>query len=136
MKLKIILLIVILFSCSEDKAYKIEQDLKPYVDAFFELAKQSGKLIQKDNLIVTLSTKIGSLQGLSSQKKGQRIVEINYFNYQNYSTEYIEAIVFHELGHAILKRHHDDSVESLMNGSVCLSCYSKNKEYFIKELFK
>ncbi|MFN7611079.1 MAG: hypothetical protein ACK5QX_09130 [bacterium] len=130
------IIIILLFSCSYQREFKVDKELKVYVDSFFDLAMNKGLLIQKENLIVTLSANIGSLQGLSSKKNGQRIVEINYYNYQNYSSDYIEAIVFHELGHALLNRGHDDSVESLMNTSVCLSCYSNNKEYLIKELFK
>jgi Zn-dependent peptidase ImmA (M78 family) len=134
--MRYLIIIILLFSCSYQREFKVDKELKVYVDSFFDLAMNKGLLIQKENLIVTLSANIGSLQGLSSKKNGQRIVEINYYNYQNYSSDYIEAIVFHELGHALLNRGHDDSVESLMNTSVCLSCYSNNKEYLIKELFK
>lgn len=134
--MRYLIIIILLFSCSYQREFKVDKELKVYVDSFFDLAMNKGLLIQKENLIVTLSANIGLLQGLSSKKNGQRIVEINYYNYQNYSSDYIEAIVFHELGHALLNRGHDDSVESLMNTSVCLSCYSNNKEYLIKELFK
>ncbi|MFN7611698.1 MAG: SprT-like domain-containing protein [bacterium] len=134
--MRYLVILILLCSCSDEYVFNVESELSGYVESFFELSKQHGKNLDKNNLTVRFSKEIGSLHGVYIDRSGLNIIEINYYHYQNYSRDYMEAIVFHELGHAILKRQHDDSVESLMNTSLCLMCYSENKSYFINELFK
>ena len=54
---------------------------------------------------------------------------------------YREALLFHEMGHHILRRKHntellyDGCPESLMYPHINEPCYRKHKQYYIEELF-
>lgn len=139
-----------LMSCTEfvdDYSYRIQPELKPFVDSFFEEAAARGILIEKSNLDVYL------LEGLSKSKNawgqsrnygGQRIVVIDKEWAEFYLKSHpnrIEPIMFHELGHAILRRGHNNLAGSLMNPGRCSSgaCYEHQPEMrkvFIDELFE
>jgi hypothetical protein len=93
--------------------YKIDANLKQYVDAFFKEAKLRNIEIPQDNLIVKDSATSNNIElcGTCSQdlKKPtkQRIIEINTLNTRCWRTipeTNREALVFHELGHCLLKR--------------------------------
>lgn len=92
-----------------------------------------------------------------SKLKGNHVGECRWFkglklfrnihldeDYWEKSDEYErEALIFHELGHCVLDREHDDSIifvdsgprpKSLMN-SFLFSEYKKNRGYYIWEMF-
>lgn len=55
-----------------------------------------------------------------------------------------EILIFHELGHCVLGREHDDRLDenkcavTIMHSNIAPSrrCYKKKREYYLQELFK
>ena len=127
---------ILLASCFEESmVYKVEADLSAHVDAFFQQASIHGIEISKENLVVRKSVNISPKLGLFSISDGQRVVEINAYSVNDLNNDYVEAIVFHELGHALLNKPHQDDVKSLMNTNPCLKCYADEKKLYIDQLF-
>lgn len=136
MKKIIVIFLVLLFSCEEKQnIYIVDSDLSIYVDAFFQQASIHGVEISKENLVVRKSVNISPKLGLFSISDGQRVVEINAYAVNDFNNDYVEAIVFHELGHALLNKPHQDDVKSLMNTNLCLKCYADEKKLYIDQLF-
>lgn len=136
MKKIIVIFLVLLFSCEEKQnIYIVDSDLSIYVDAFFQQASIHGIEISKENLVVRKSVSISPKLGLFSISDGQRVVEINAYSVNDLNNDYVEAIVFHELGHALLNKPHQDDVKSLMNTNPCLKCYADEKKLYIDQLF-
>lgn len=136
MKKIIVIFLVLLFSCEEKQnIYIVDSDLSIYVDAFFQQASIHGIEISKENLVVRKSVNVSPKLGLFSISDGQRVVEINAYSVNDLNNDYVEAIVFHELGHALLNKPHQDDVKSLMNTNPCLKCYADEKKLYIDQLF-
>jgi len=122
-KLIFIALLLLLSSCFSDfdvtVEYRIDPLLQPYVDKFYQEAAQRHIELQHYDLIVSLSNidEFGLTVGTSV-----RINDKFFYNYDEYSME-IEAVVFHELGHALLHKDHMDKQPGIMNTTVCIDCY-------------
>ena len=124
----------------------IEPDIKtsdvrlmPYVDRFFEESESRGLSFSKENLIFTIRSQqtTGWFETYNSGKSYIFIDSTFFSNYTSFDNLMpIEAIVFHELGHALLGRDHIEEYRSLMNAKVCTTCYTEEtKNKFIDELF-
>jgi hypothetical protein len=109
-------LIVLLFACEED--HIVDSRLKPYLDSFTIEALKRGIKPQEISLTARTMEEAG-------KTKGDKVY-INTKMIEAYSDSYsveLEVIVFHELGHCILNKKHDDSRKGFMNTSPCLNCY-------------
>lgn len=120
----ILSLCLILCSCTFDQTieYKIDPLLQPYMDSFYTEALKRDYHYDKYNLIVQLKPNLSNSSdawGLSEKIGDQRVVSIDQELYNDYTRgnhqDRIEAIFFHEMGHALLYRHHNSCQESLMN---------------------
>lgn len=142
----LILSLLTLQSCLssfEEKEFNSTPELQSYVDQFFIEANDRGLYYPKGNLIVAFKKNLNKSEqawGISTKKLGQRIIYIDYdfFYEQKQYRDRIEALIFHEMGHAILNRKHCES-QSLMNPSWGFSCYEnlpKIRKIFVDELFK
>lgn len=147
----LIIIALTLFSCSEfdySNEYRIDPRLSCYVDKFFKEANEHGINIYKENLIVSIEP-VNSA-GVSRVQGSQRIIIISnnayeYFTSDNWvhnadSAYYgLENLMYHELGHALLKRKHEcDSCYSIMSAG--LNCFTYTSEcnerkILIDELF-
>jgi hypothetical protein len=149
--------------CSKDvefnPVYDVPSDYQPFVDSFIQEAANRGYSIEINNLIINYDETIeaphcASCNSRSSNKLVQKIVSINPNLRCWYTVEQHEALIFHELGHCILGRAHDDStlpngdLKSLMNSNdlgIYSSCvYAVDNEpcdltfkrtYYLDELF-
>lgn len=135
---KAALLILILFSCSEQYQFIIDPGLKDYVNSFYYQAELRGIHLQKANLIVRFGN-TGEDGGLTkySVKNGKVSSQIMvWISDEIQPQECVEATVYHELGHALLFRDHCQGV-SLMNvryGN--FRCFQNaSKEELINEMF-
>lgn len=137
-----IAIFLLLISCSDGYyQYSIDPPLTKYVDSFYSEAKLRGVILQKDNLIIQLSYLEGSngLTKYSINKSGkvtsQIFVWINIDYFYHGGENCVESTIFHELGHALLLRHHCDCV-SYMNINDDNRCYSKySREELLNEMF-
>lgn len=134
-----ILLLAITSCNSFEGEYAIERDLQIYVEAFYREAGARGVVLHRENLVVMVreGLEANGSWGLSKRNGRQRIVYIDAGYYDDMlrggHTDRVEFLVFHELGHALLGRHHISGVASVMNPQ--WHDYSDHRNEFLNELF-
>lgn len=145
------ILFLITIGCSEDTEVStesfIDADLTEYFELFENEASNRGFLIDISALGVA-----GYIQRLDDDIAGQcatytdgsREIRINGDYWTRASLTEKEMLVFHELGHCVLGRGHDDDSDtrgfcvSIMNSGIgeCVSRYNRNnRELYLDELF-
>lgn len=111
-----------LMSCTQSFENEIEADLQIHFDNFIQEASYYGKEISLDEIDIDAYIQSieerGTLGQCKSYSNGSKQVVIDQQFWNRASTLEREYIVFHELGHCILDRDHDDSRDA--NGN-CLS---------------
>ena len=140
---------ILLSSCSKDSDPKIiEEELRVYFDAFVYEAAEYGKEIDLASIdigayvedIQTAGT-IGQCIKYSDGSKEIVIDERNWDRLDEFEKEYV---VFHELGHCLLLRSHNNDVdengfcESIMQSGegFCVNHYkASNRSKLLQELF-
>lgn len=151
-KLKYIMIVLItnlcLIGCNKDYYQVIEGELQVHFSNFENEAATYG--VDIDISAIDISAYIQNIETLGtlgqcksySDGSQQVIVDEQYWN--RISDEEREYLVFHELGHCILKREHNDSKDengsciSIMQSGTngCKSEYSdENRAQLLKELF-
>lgn len=150
---------VLTFDCNSNSSHicSVEPSLVPLVNSFFEEAAARGITMPKENIQVVFVDAIivngESFSGFGYwdyKGTGQRRVEIARTSWRNINQNQQEILMFHELGHALLERIHENSRlpncsrSSIMcGGSNCgqdfYSAYSggadHRRDYYIDELF-
>lgn len=147
MKWILIIIPVILLSCHKDEDIVLcPNEVKPHIESFKNEASYRGIKLKFKGLKIILIDKSQSQTpgsgGYYIEKEHSIFIDTSQVYYKTgyYASE---AIVFHELGHAILKRPHVDDLlpngeaKSLMNSLNYdysgLSIYKR--QYYIDELF-
>ncbi len=142
---------IILFTClllqhcisfDQEVEYRIDPLLKPFVDKFYEEGAKRGIILQKNNLIASIDDRIIDRNNLGESRMvgDQIVVLINKREYNRFlangDTIYIERLMMHELGHALLNRSHVLSF-SIMNSGSYYSEYKIDsiRNSLIDELF-
>ena len=139
--------------------YDVPADYQHFVESFINEAAVRGYSLNINNLIIKYDDSMevpycGKCNSRSLDRDIQKIVSFNPNLSCVFADEQREALVFHELGHCVLGRGHDDSTlpngdhKSLMNQSdlaVYTSCiYVIGNEpcdlrfrrtYYLDELF-
>lgn len=120
----LVLSLMLLFCCNKKSdftpLFAVPDEFKPYVDSFWQQAASHGVSLQTNNLIIkydsTLPLNIcGQSNVISADNNIQKIISINpHLKCWNNGVE-LETLIFHEMGHCILGRSHDNSL--LPNGS-------------------
>lgn len=150
--LPLFLFLTLLSACSDDSdeltptKYEVPAEVEPFVQSFIAEAKKRNLDLVINNLIVELTTpvNIGSrpVCGKATGEGGRQNVitlDIECQAWRN-GGEAREILVFHELGHAILKiRDHRDS--TLPNGAYKSILFggegwSVNSAFYINDLTK
>lgn len=140
----ITIILFALCSCTDfdqTLSYQVDPKLAPFVDSFYAEAQKRGITLYKDNLIVRFTDNCPGCNGRSTVEGDQRVVVINRWSYDGYITDSaaIEFLVFHELGHALLYRPHNDPALSIMAADAPLRIYKGNdslRTVLINELFR
>lgn len=124
----------------ETKHYSVPEKLQPYIEEFEEDSVKYGKPITIDNLdviiVVNLPFNIG---GVCNIGEGIPLIRLNYMYVDNIEME--RRILFHELGHCVLGRPHDDRMApwgpaSLMNTFLIdANMFHNHQDYYLNELF-
>lgn len=160
-----LLLLTLTLSCQPSKTaepepvqYSVPAEVEPYVKSFREEAGKRSNPVSTANLIITFGTVLNEDicgQCLLEAGKTPRIVlNGDSFCWQKANKEEREGLVFHELGHCLLKLGHRTDTfpmgafKSLMNPdnvSVYAPCHypiggdecdkRPRREYYINELF-
>ncbi len=142
----------------EEPQYRVVAEAEPYVNAFAEEAQKRGKSVGLNNLIV----EFGQIEShdacgecrLSAGQTPWVILTMDVTCWTAASSQARECLVFHELGHCLLRREHKNDrlpqgmYASLMNKddvtvyATCLypiggdACDKRSRrEYYLDELF-
>ncbi|CCH55156.1 hypothetical protein BN8_04395 [Fibrisoma limi BUZ 3] len=157
-------LVLLALSCQPDQPpaeppqYNVPTDIEPFVQAFRDEARQRGQSVATDNLII----RFGAVSDkdvcgeclLQSNKTPVITLSNDPLCWQQMNAQERECLVFHELGHCVLKRLHktdrfpNGAFVSLMNlndVSVYATCRypignddcdkRPRRSYYIDELF-
>ena len=132
---RIIILLGVIFGCAKDPLpiYQVPEDAQYFVDTFISEAAKRGIEINISNLIISYKGEIeevlcGSCNTTQKDPSVQKIIIINEELACYGNSEELEALIFHELGHCILNREHDNSL--LKNGDPkSLMIYSSISHY-------
>lgn len=109
--------LLILTSCGPGVVHKtggnllIDASLQPYFDSFKEELKARNVDIKINNIMITQVNDLPLSVGANCNRGGSMpVIKINAFFWNLYGEEDKEAMLFHELGHCILGRGHDDTI--------------------------
>lgn len=142
-------LLTLFAACNKGGRYDVPPEVDVYVQRFIEEGNKRGHDIKIKRLKVTynedLELEEGNVigrcaQGFESPRKP--IIELHP-DFELLSPEAQEQLVFHELGHCILDRHHDDRImanghfESTMNSHFWnyIAGQDYKREHYLDELF-
>jgi len=149
------LLLPLLYACNKNKNKIVEKELEIYVDRFFEEAALRAIEVSDDDLEVVF--KDLSDEGVCGfgyfmfEGTDLRKVEINpdFFCWLSKNEFGRESLVFHELGHALLRRTHVNTdlpigvpAQLMCDGNFCdiFSLYDQytlgKRAYYIDKLFR
>ena len=141
-KLIFIALAILLSGCfsafDQTIEYRVDPRVVQFVDRFYTEAEARGVVIERYNLIVIVqphntgrfvdqNDPTAEIVGLSIRQGEQRIVFIDerYVEFKDRVDLNLEQLVFHELGHALLGKHHDENSFSVMNTDFNIEFYYK-----------
>lgn len=119
---KIIILFLLsgCYSPVNDTQYKIDSQIQSYLNQFYTIASsQYGKNFDHSNLLISVEYGLASqlhCNGLTTLRNngGQRQIELDQEFWNESSQGVREILVFHEFGHAFLRRGHTTGI-SIMN---------------------
>lgn len=137
--ISIIILSIVLFSCNPIKEDFIDPELYPYIQKFRYEAEIRGYGLPDKDLLVEFNDVPG--YGRCKWKKNWAHIKIHPEKYKSISDSNKEYIVFHELGHGLLNRHHAqyaDTITTMMTEDTygMFKVYEDNRELFLDELFR
>lgn len=115
---------------------------EPYQDRFKTIGDTMGAIYINDSATFAFSIFMGFAVGLCNYSPGHAAVTLSSPTWKNGSDTLREMLVFHELGHCLLGRSHDNArlssgqPESLMNAVLFdEKTYLANRDQYLKELF-
>jgi hypothetical protein len=124
----------------------VAPELQPFVSKFEEEALKQGRSLKIKNLHAQFTDKLEyPATGECNASEGTPVVRISLAFWQTASDASKQVAMFHELGHCILERPHDDAViflngqyipRTLMIASELDSAvFLANYDYYMQELF-
>lgn len=129
--------------------YSVDPEVQTFVNNFYAEAKEHGLKVQQSDLIVRFETgnnldRKGALGNCEQGDNITPVVEVRRILF-SFDSLAIERVIYHELGHCLLGREHNDALNSegkaisLMNtrlGAIDASFYRTHRQEFISELFR
>ena len=115
----------------------IEENVQPYYNQFIKIANECEVNVNESELRIEIEHNKDSKYYAITYHMLNLIV-INDRNFSKLSSIKQEQVIFHELGHAMLSLHHEDTDLNLMNtsGFIDRKTYVEYYDYFIRKLFK
>lgn len=120
----IIFVVMLLFACSNKKdftpVFNVPAEFVPVIDSFEAAAMQRGYNITVNNLIIQYDSTLensycANANITASSNDVQKIIALNANIKCWLNSRQLETLIFHEMGHCILGREHDES--RLPNGN-------------------
>lgn len=127
---------ILLFTGCVETEFQIDSQLRPYFNEFVLDARQHGIKIESDNLLMTIKDLRDKKDlGLFVESGYQRYVYIDSTMFYERNKD-VSFVVHHELGHAFLKRVHNNKF-SYMNPEMVIFTRDKIKiDSLNNELFR
>jgi len=138
-------------NCSEEEDYifedQVEQEMIEHFRSFAKEAELRGRIINwNDEMIATQFTSIedDAIGKCLIYEDGRRLINIDRDNWDKSSRLKKEFLIYHELGHCLLKRSHTNAMTlrgtclSIMNSgeNICITNYhSTSRKFYLDELF-
>ncbi len=151
MKITFVLLLVLLTGCSEEEPYDFQEAISPelmiYFESFAQEAVKRGVMIEwSDEHIYAdiVNVEDEAVGQCLTYEQGKNQVNIDRQYWQSSNGLQREFLIFHELGHCILKRSHldlanfDGTCMSVMSSGqgVCRRNYTTaTRKSYLDELF-
>lgn len=153
-RLYLICLVVTLAACqkTDDQVYQVDPELNEYAQRFISYASQYGKNFSETSMILRFADLTDDKAGVCYMNRVPICMEFDRKNWATYSGANAdmqkEYLVFHEMGHGLLRRRHENTV--LANGDwksvMCGDELPNNREpainyrgirhqYYLDELF-
>jgi hypothetical protein len=138
---KLTLILILLCSCGKEQEYiRIDKEFIPYYNSFIEDGKQRNKILNPKFLIIEFGNLQPKYAGICYMPV--RVIIDSIIWKQSTETRK-KMLIYHELGHCLLYRLHDDKIEersgypqSIMNtylfNEAIFKYYEKD---YIDELF-
>lgn len=143
MKRLILLLALALTACEKNKIYNVDPAIQPYVDRFTRASNEVDHPIVVDNLVANIKT-LSNPQwaGQCDINNETPTVSLSAAWWPTFNDSMREQLVFHELGHCVLGRQHNNDVDqygvpvSIMYGQMSWeSIYLVHRADWFIELF-
>lgn len=146
--LMMVLSVSLISACTNEEENIIEAELEVYFARFAEEATQRGKTVDFESIplsayIENIASR-GTLGQCKSYSNGSKTIVVDEPYWNRIDDLQKEYIVFHELGHCVLDKDHDDSqadngecISIMQSGEgSCKGEYSlQNRETLLNELF-
>lgn len=115
----------------------VDNAAKPIYERFLNIATECGVNVNRAELRIEMSYSIPNKHYYAITYTQINLIVINNYAFRYLSENEKEQTIMHELGHALLKLHHDDRGLNLMNaiGFITEKDYRENYDYFIRRLF-
>jgi hypothetical protein len=123
----------------------IEPELQPFVSQFVQDAMKLGAHVEITNLSAQLSDRLEDPAVGECVRNGSNpMIRISRSFWQTASDANKQLEVYHELGHCVLNREHDDAMaldngnipRSIMNSSeIDIAVFLAHYDYYLCELF-
>lgn len=141
---KLVFLFLIFSGCgnsnSQTNATLSLGEFNPYYNSFVTLASMYHKALPHHGLIIKFSKLTGSILGQCTMSTN--IIEIDYTAWPNLSSIEKKLLLYHEMGHCLLGREHNNVVTnkrpvSIMNAYLLSEVYfNTNPKGYLQELFQ
>jgi hypothetical protein len=142
------ILLLLLVGCGEKGLYepKMDQEIRPHFDEFLDVAKRNDKFVLPYNITFEYTSETiqgnKSIVGLCINLLVDHLVLIKTQYWSKATQNKQRQLIFHELGHCMLNRHHtttyleDGCPSSIMHAYVVSQpCVDKHADYYDQELF-
>ncbi|HRX29937.1 MAG TPA: hypothetical protein P5235_11160 [Saprospiraceae bacterium] len=142
-------MLIILSACSKEDELHVDSYMKPYIDRFEKEAKLrgvdvSGRIANLEAYIFDIPDNgVAGLCRHNTDSPNRIEIDIVYWNKSNDLEK--EYVVFHELGHCVLDRVHNDEKDAqgncvtiMQSGTTnCIPNYTEEtRESYLDELFE
>ncbi len=126
----ILLLFVTVIACEDEKVYKVDAELQPYVESFYSEALVRSKNLPKDNLIVELRRDVQAYYR-TGNGEGQKYIHFSEQMFEIFSEQQREYYIFEAMAPIFTAK----SLAGLIN-DMETEYSEETREEILNELFK
>lgn len=145
--LYLVIAITLTASCEKEKNQVIPDEVRPFVEQFFEAANARGKLLQLEDYDLTITfEKLSDNTAGNCNPLRRRSIQLDPDYWKAISTCDRKFLIYHELGHCLLDRGHlnDSNIAGVCKSmmydpgqAMCTLDFTSSiwQDYYVNELF-